>query len=150
VSPRYFTLAEANALVPRLAEHMGRAVQLHLLVRQLTAQLHARGCRVTQAMLVGREDGELPPGAQRLLLRARALYDAVTEEVAAMEALGAQIKGLEHGIADFPSFLDGATEVSLCWRLGEARITHYHLPEAGFVGRQPVSGRAFASRRGKE
>jgi hypothetical protein len=98
-------------------------------------------------MLLGRDEDDIPPGSEQALLRARGVYEAMNDEVAKMEALGAQIKGLEHGIADFPSLLDGATEVLLCWRLGEGRISHFHLPEAGFAGRKPVVGRAFASRR---
>lgn len=147
VAPRYFTLDEANALVPRVAGHMKRAVQLHLLVRRSMVELHERGCHVTHAMLLGRDEGVVPPGAELLLHRARGLYEAVADEVRRMEALGAQIKGLDHGIADFPSFLDGRTEVLLCWRLGEEAITHYHLPDAGFAGRKPVAGHAFSSRR---
>ncbi|CAM3737625.1 DUF2203 domain-containing protein [Alkalicoccus chagannorensis] len=50
---------------------------------------------------------------------------------------GAQLKGIEPALVDFPSF-KGKTEVLLCWREGEDEILFYHEKADGFAGRRPI------------
>ena len=56
-----------------------------------------------------------------------------------LEAIGCVFKGFDAGLVDFYSLRDDRP-VFLCWRLGEARITHWHETDAGFDGRQPIDG----------
>jgi hypothetical protein len=42
-------------------------------------------------------------------------------------------------LLDFPALRDGQ-EVYLCWREGEADITHWHPLHTGIRGRQPLEG----------
>lgn len=46
--------------------------------------------------------------------------------------------GLEHGLLDFPTTLDGRV-VYLCWKRGEPKVNHWHEIDRGFAGRQPVT-----------
>jgi len=46
--------------------------------------------------------------------------------------------GLEHGLLDFPTTLDGRV-VYLCWKRGEPKVSHWHEINGGFSGRQPVT-----------
>lgn len=46
--------------------------------------------------------------------------------------------GIEHGLLDFPTTLDGRW-VFLCWKRGEARVTQWHEIDGGFAGRQPIT-----------
>ena len=46
--------------------------------------------------------------------------------------------GLENGILDFPTTLEGRW-VYLCWRRGEVQISHWHELEGGFRGRQELT-----------
>jgi hypothetical protein len=55
--------------------------------------------------------------------------------------------GLEHGLLDFPTRLDGRW-VFLCWRLGEAELVAWHEVADGFAGRKPLTP-AVARRMGK-
>jgi len=48
-----------------------------------------------------------------------------------------QVKDLDAGLVDFPSTRDDE-DVLLCWQLGEDEIGWWHLPDAGFAGRQPL------------
>ena len=48
------------------------------------------------------------------------------------------VGGLEHGLLDFPTTLDGRV-VLLCWQRGERCIEHWHEMDGGFAGRQPVT-----------
>lgn len=146
MSRRYFTLDQVNLLIPQLADIMGRAVQLHALLNRAVRTLADAGVRVGKDVLAGSKAIHTPEGSEKALAQARALYGAVLQEVAQIEALGGEVKGVDQGLVDFWSYLDGETEVLLCWKLGERRVTHYHTEESGFAGRQPVEGHIFGSR----
>ena len=78
--------------------------------------------------------------------RVRELQDEVSEAGAAvatvvgeLEALGVQVKDLDEGLVDFPArHPDQGDTVLLCWRLGEAKVAHWHGLEEGFAGRKPL------------
>jgi hypothetical protein len=141
----YFSLDEARALLPKVERHLQRALQLHVQVRLGTEELVEQGYEVTAGLLGGHEQ---PDGNDDgLLARTQALYQTMVGEVDAIRALGAEVKGLDEGLVDFWSFLDGETEVLLCWKLGESTIEHYHAPEAGFAGRRSLAGHTFESSR---
>ena len=57
--------------------------------------------------------------------------------IAEMRELGVEMKGIDTGLVDFPSEVDGR-EVLLCWQLGEESIEYWHDIEAGFAGREPL------------
>jgi hypothetical protein len=144
VTERYFTLAHANELVPRVQATMHRLLQLHSHLRATSRLLLDAGVRVTPETLA--KEGEPSPDDPALRQRvqqARGLYEAVRETMEEIEDLGAQVKDVENGLVDFPSLLDGQREVLLCWKLGEKSITHYHETDTGFSGRKPIEGLTF-------
>lgn len=147
MTDRFFSLDEANALVPRVATLMTRAIQLHTHLRVACQQLMRSGIRVTPEMLGGRVvDVELDAAQRQRVAQARGLYEAVKDTVDAVESLGAEVKDVEKGLVDFNSLLDGKSRVLLCWKLGERSIDWYHDPDSGFSGRMPVAGRLFSNR----
>jgi hypothetical protein len=46
--------------------------------------------------------------------------------------------GLEHGLVDFPTTLDGRW-IYLCWQAGEDEIRFWHEIGGGFAGRRPLT-----------
>ena len=82
--PRYFTLEEANALVPAVAARMERIAELHQRLRSVAESLDDAGTPLTQAVL-SEEAAEGPEPVLRLQLRARELYDAIRAEIDAIE-----------------------------------------------------------------
>jgi hypothetical protein len=147
VTDRYFSLDEANALVPRVAGLMTRAIQLHSHLRLACQTLMRAGIRVTPEMLGGRVlDVDLDPVQRQRVAQARGLYEAVKDTVDEVESLGAEVKDVEKGLVDFHSLLDGSTRVMLCWKIGEQSIDWYHEIESGFSGRKPVAGLLFSNR----
>jgi len=137
---RYFTLDEAQELVPQLSEILARSVQLQRLLQERADGLTTAGYTVTEALLSG-EDQPATPGDDLLLAETRGLYAALVEDARHIEALGCELKGPD--LVDFWSWEDGQREVLLCWRLGERRVAWFHTPQAGFAGRQPVAGHRF-------
>lgn len=126
---RYFTVDEVNTLIPRLEMLMG----------ELLRHAHRlRGAVVDVAANRGMHPNEV--GTQILLQDRPELEDSLKAIQRAMEqisSLGGQVKGLDLGLVDFPSELDGQP-VLLCWQFGETEVGYYHLPGEGFAGRRPL------------
>lgn len=124
--PRYFTVAEANALLPTL--------------KPLVAGLVAAWRRLNeqQSAVV-----ELLDSAPRVDRGGRLLSDAAADIVRVQNALfaikahGVELKDPATGLLDFPALRDGI-EVCLCWRHGEDRVAFWHPVETGFAGRRPI------------
>jgi len=59
-----------------------------------------------------------------------------------LQAVGAVLKDLRTGLVDFPSVYRGR-QVWLCWRAGEAEVTHWHELDDGAAGRKPIGEEQF-------
>lgn|GEM_PF-920311 len=157
MATRYFTLDEAQALVPRVRTLLGQALQLHGHLRIAIARLSEAGYAITWAILRGEDElatdvvEDMPEqDAEQALERARMIYRTLREIVGKIEELGAEVKAVVDGLVDFHSWCDGEHEVVLCWKLGEAEIRFFHGLEEGFAGRRSISGHRFTSERALE
>ena len=79
------------------------------------------------------------PDMPALRRRAAQLADDVRGALADLAALGVECKGLDVGLIDFPTVIDGAPAY-LCWRLGEPTVAWWHRRDAGFSGRRLLAG----------
>lgn len=132
--PRYFTVDEANALVPRLESAFGSILRLRGELRGVGAELRKLG-EPTDAQSLGRKGGS--PEAQAARGRARALLEALTGELEDLAELGVHIKDVDAGLCDFVAERGGRA-VLLCWKFGEKHIGYWHEVDAGFAARQPI------------
>lgn len=126
---RLFTLAEANALLPRLAP----------ILTELRANREA-GLTVQRqldALAPAMRSNGAGPRAAALEQDLRRLALAIARGVRQITRLGVEIKDLDHGVIDFPSRRDGRI-IYLCWHLGEDQIAFWHETDSGFSGRQPL------------
>ena len=129
--PKFFTRAEAEALLPRLIP----------LLRELQA-LEKRGVALQdqtleqQRTILGNGHSQPHEVAERRR-ELRLLEQRVAERIQELAALGVLLKDLAMGLVDFPTQRAGR-EVYLCWRLGEPTIAWWHEIEAGLAGRQPL------------
>ncbi len=139
---RYFTVAEANALVPALEAQFGKVMQLRAQLRHAYDALETAGETPTADSL-RRSDG--PHELLALRGRFRALLEALTEELAAVEGLGVAVKDLDLGLCDFLGERDGR-DVWLCWQYGEKAVGHWHELDEGFGCRHPLVEAAPTSR----
>ena len=134
-----FTVAEANRLVPEIEEVMTQVERLHRQVEE-----HGERLQILDALWGPKVLEEANPDHAEFL-RHRAAIDAMTkriEDVIDDGILARGIRfpfgGLEHGLLDFPTTLDGRW-VYLCWMRGEPTVTHWHEITGGFAGRRPVT-----------
>ena len=131
--PRYFTLAEAERMLPRVERALRDALfqkseyetAEHELNRALEKIRMAGGSRVNPGPL--------------LAIRARRDQNvrALKETFASIEEMGVLVKDLEIGLIDFITRYRGH-DVCLCWKLGETGITQRHGMEEGFRGRKTI------------
>ncbi len=124
--PRYFTIAEANALLPVLRPQVERLMRAW---RRLSA-VHEQ----VVALLERKPRDDL--GGPPLSLAAAELV-RLQNAMVAIQALGVELKDPATGLLDFLALRDGV-EVYLCWRYDEPRVRFWHPTETGFAGRQPL------------
>lgn len=131
--PRYFTLTQAERLLPEVERSLrdalfqkAEAEKAHLELEQTIERIRNSGG--AQVDLSG-----------HLTLRARrdASSAALREALEQLEGKGVLIKDLDIGLIDFLArFQD--RDVCLCWKLGEDGIHFWHGMEEGFRGRKPI------------
>ncbi len=125
VPAQYFTVEEANAILPeidilmdQLQFHRSRMIQLRREIVQL---------------LELKESDIGGPVASSLVSD----FIAIERLMNQIRSHGCLIKDLNTGLVDFLSKRDGR-EVYLCWRYGEPRIEFYHELHTGFKNRQQL------------
>ena len=133
--PRFFTLDEANALVPTLQIEFGRIARARSEIGPVIAALG--GADASMAVL--RDEGLAPPGQEAEAARLRALAAEITEAVERVNDLGCLVKDVDTGLVDFYALQEG-DPVFLCWQFGEPAISAWHGLEEGFAGRKPIEG----------
>lgn len=122
---QYFTVEEANALLPE--------------IRPIMADLLERRARVAMA-----RDQLKPVIGDRWSNTGGSEASAIVSEFVAIErlidqlqAFGCEIKDINGGLLDFPARINDR-EVYLCWRYNEPSIQYYHDLHSGFAGRKPL------------
>lgn len=127
---KYFTVAEAEALIPELEKIFEGVAELAAQAEMKSASLRRRQ---------DEDDGDLAAAAiERSQLQF--LAQGINERLQKIVELGALPKGVDPALVDFPHRLEGR-DVYLCWRLGDKRLTHFHGTDEGFSSRQPLPRR---------
>jgi hypothetical protein len=126
---RLFTVAEANALLPRLREEIAALRAGNDLLAERRAALKAlQGLPVLNGRAA--EALALDNGIADLLRDLGARLDGLTK-------LGVSLKDIGAGLIDFPHLREGRV-VYLCWRIDEPEVRYWHETDAGFRGRRPL------------
>ena len=130
--PQYFTVEDANALLPRL-------VPIIKELREARRQQDAARSELEAAMPPASGNGHArDPRAirrgGRAVARIEQRLDRLTRSV---RALGCRITDQVRGLVDFPAMKDGQ-EIWLCWKPDESSVAWWHDLDAGFAGRKPL------------
>lgn len=131
--PRYFSLAEAQDLIPRLRPLLQTVVEARSRMLVAEAAMTEMRRRVTQL------GGVKPDRALALELKVRreSAGEEIRRSVEGIQVYDVQVKDLDRGLIDFPTLYRGR-EVLLCYLLGEAGILYWHETDAGFRGRREI------------
>jgi hypothetical protein len=129
--PRFYTVNEANAILPQLTR----------LLVQLQAQARQHGmvqARVDEVTGTVKSNGYHNPIEDPTVTQvSRALTEAIQDALQQLADWGIELKDLSTGLVDFPALREGRT-VYLCWRLGELKVAFWHELDTGFAGRLPL------------
>jgi hypothetical protein len=129
---KLFTLEEAERTLPLVRR----------VVQDLTAEYPSWRAAVSRfELLTGGSRSDWGETSELLAARETVTRhaDRINLYLQELEGVGCVFKGFEAGLVDFYSLRDDRP-IFLCWRLDEARITHWHEIDSGFAGRQPIDG----------
>ncbi|WP_163991689.1 DUF2203 domain-containing protein [Pyxidicoccus caerfyrddinensis] len=120
---RYFSVEEANRLVPLLSRTFERVRPWVERAQQLADTLGSPESTRDLHLDTLREERD-------------ALLERIRGELLQLTEMGLEIKGAD-GLVDFRAHR-GDDPVFLCWRFGEPAVTHWHELQDGFAGRRPI------------
>lgn len=131
--PRYFTLREAEELLPSIRSRLEAAINAKAELAAIDAEFQEISARISMA---GGSEINLGRAARRKFERA-SLVKSIEGAVEEIQNTGCVVKDLDIGLLDFPALL-GEDEVYLCWKLGEPKIEWWHHVHDGFAGRRRI------------
>ncbi len=124
----YFTLEEANGILPTIKPKMERLMKLN-------EDINAISQMNLEPLEESVENELLMINANKEFHRLSLEFFALMEELVKM---GCIVKDLEEGILDFYSKKDDR-DIYLCWKAGEKEIAAWHDLDRDYDERKPVS-----------
>ncbi len=142
--PRFFTLQQAEKVLPEVAESIREAVALRDRYQTMEGEWQSfserlattGGMQVDRAWVVEQKN------------RREETASALKQAIEKVHEFGCVVKDLDMGLVDFPTLFQGE-EVYLCWKLGEPGIQFWHGVEEGFRGRKPIDAGFLEHHRGE-
>jgi hypothetical protein len=136
---RFYSLDDANALLPELASVVGRLRDQRDELVGIRDAYRDRESLVIGGVIAEDPDAEGDDAElRRLRLRMRGIVDQMQADVAWLDERSIVLRDISTGLLDFPALVSGR-QVWLCWRLGEAGIGFWHAHDEGFAGRRPLA-----------
>lgn len=136
MSKKYFTIEQANDLIPTLEFKLPKLLQVKKELAAYITSLVEKGINIEDLLaMTGVLDDELL-GMKAALERLGLMLQG---ELADIQSLGCVVKDMDLGLIDFYAIMEGA-EVFLCWQLGEKSIRYWHGVEEGFSNRRLLFG----------
>ena len=123
---KHYTREEARALLPKIRQWLKRVVELR-------GELEKADQRVAALIEPGRDVGG------ELVNRWVKIMAEIKEALLEFHRREIQIKDLDRGLIDFPAMI-GGKEVFLCWEQDEEDIEFWHDLDAGYAGRERLTG----------
>ena len=142
--PRYFTLQQAEKLLPEVESAIRDAIHQKSVYQQAEEEWQGFASRVTLMGGLRVDHSEVMNIKQRRESSSHRLKDAVEK----IQDYGCVVKDLDIGLIDFPTLFHGE-EVYLCWKLGESGIEFWHGVHEGFRGRKAIDAEFLAEHRGE-
>ena len=124
---QYFTIDEAEELLPRAERILRRAIKLNKALDLLSSI----------EIEVYDDDYDNLKRITKLNKQFHKLSYEFYANIEKGENIDCIIKDLEIGIIDFYSKFEGR-EIFLCWKIGERSIRFWHEIDSGYEGRRPI------------
>jgi hypothetical protein len=142
--PRFFTLQQAEKVLPDVASAIRQAIAFKAKYERMESDWQNFSQRV--GVMGGMRLDRRQAMEQKTSRQETAL--ALQQAVEKVQEFGCLVKDLDIGLIDFPTLFQGE-EVYLCWKLGEPGIQFWHAVDEGFRGRQPIDSGFLEHHRGE-
>ena len=134
-----FTVDEANKMLPEVRAAIDQIHRLRDLAGSKMDQLAVLdalwGDLVSQS--ANPDHDEYAQHHHSLSEYGRAIEELIQQRLVDRD-IRFPVGGLEHGLVDFPTTLDGRW-VYLCWQSGEPKVAYWHEVSGGYAGRRPIT-----------
>ena len=140
-SPKTFTVAEANALLPSVKPLIEQLQGLQRSIVETNTRLDDAVTKVSAGN--GYPIASLKEQITEMTTHQLQLIEAFQSALKQLESIGCLLKDLNSGLLDFYSVREGQP-IFLCWKLGEEHIRFWHTLEDGYPGRQPLESQTNA------
>jgi hypothetical protein len=132
--PQVFTIEGINALIPRLSEMVAQQLERRTCIESKLRELAGITGEVPEAIALGPDDTPDVADLKRELMIRIDEYQVGWKH---LEEMGAVLKDARTGLLDFYGTVEGKL-VWLCWKFGEAEVSHYHALDEGFAARKEL------------
>ena len=134
-----FTVDEANEMLPEVRAALDQIQSLRDVARSKMDQLAVLdalwGDLVSQS---ANPDHEEYAQHRHSLSECRRAIEELIQQRLVDRGIRFPVGGLEHGLVDFPTTLDGRW-VYLCWQSDEPKVAYWHEVSGGYAGRRPIT-----------
>lgn len=128
---RYFTVKEANAILPQIKVLVEEIIEKREEIYSLVSKYEELKELSEKSDL---EELEYIYAKSKIQI----LDDEIKELVDTIQNFGVMVKGVDPVLIDFPA-KNGEEEILLCWKEDEDEIMYWHGLYEGFRGRKPIS-----------
>lgn len=132
MNPTYFTLKEANELVPWLEETFKSIAPLHQRAQRLRGEIAAVEQRIR-----GNGGSEAGGDLHEHRYHLEQTVELIEDQMQEVLRKGILVRDIETGLVDFPTLEEGRV-IYLCWHRGEPEIGFWHEVDTGLAGRKPL------------
>ncbi|MEK6932895.1 MAG: DUF2203 domain-containing protein [Nanoarchaeota archaeon] len=123
---RYFTLDEAQNLIPEISFKLQRLIKI------------AKAINLVNTIEISYDDElQLIFNEVNSRKNTHKLYYEFYEMLEEILNYGAIVKDLNFGLVDFYALHNGK-EIFLCWQLGENKIKYWHEADSNYDQRKPI------------
>ena len=125
-SKKYFTIEEAEILLPKIEKILRRTIQLDKAIELLSSieiEVYDDYANLRRITKTNKQFHKL----------SYELYANIEK----LEDMGCLIKDLDTGLMDFYYRFEGR-DIFLCWKLGENGIKFWHEADTGYMGRKQI------------
>ena len=133
MTPRLYTVEDANQALPEVRQLVGRIVEIMPTLPEMHEAVRIAELKSKRAGAGESEEERLAQSVASL----RSAEMAVAVALRSLEAMNITLKDTTTGLVDFLGERDGEV-VELCWRLGEDSVASWHRIGDGYPGRQPL------------
>jgi hypothetical protein len=140
-SPKYFTAAAANRMLPLVRAIVEDIVELNRDLEERSQRLESLQAAVGSERRRGDDPyaEEVDQMQRDLSQDSERMKDLVRE----LENLGVEFKDPGKGLVDFPTVINGK-DAFLCWRLGEPEVGYWHPLDGGYLSRRSLTDGSLA------